>query len=76
MLRDRVVMGIADHLVRRRLPREKDLSLNTALNIIRSSERASIQLKKIGGEDTPVHAIDRKQKKLIQRRPTMKVQDI
>ena len=63
MLRDRLVIGIADHAVRRRLLREKDLSLNTALDIIRASERASMQLKKIGGEDTPVHAIDRKQKK-------------
>ena len=37
-------------------------------------ERASLQLNKIGGEDTPVHAIDRNRRKLIQRRPTMKVQ--
>ena len=57
------MIGITDHAVRHRLLREKDLSLNTALVIIRASERASMQLKKIGGEDTPVHAIDRKQKK-------------
>ena len=56
------MIGIADHAVRRRLLREKDLSLNTVLDISRASERASMQLK-IGGEDTPVHAIDRKQKK-------------
>ena len=57
------MIGIADHAVKGRLLREKDISLNTALDIIRASERTSMQFKKIGGEDTPVHATDRNQKK-------------
>ena len=64
LIRDRLVIGIKSHEVRRRLLREKALTLNTALDIIRAAETASDQLKKIDGEiETSVHAVKYKGKK-------------
>ena len=59
LIRDRLVIGIKSHEVRKRLLREKALTLNTALDIIRAAETASDQLKKIDGEiETSVHAVN------------------
>ena len=59
-----MVIGIKSHEVRKRLLREKALTLNTALDIIRAAETASDQLKKIDGEiETSVHAVKYKGKK-------------
>ena len=56
LIRDRLVIGIKSHEVRERLLREKALTLNTALDIIRAAETASDQLKKIDGEiETSAH---------------------
>ena len=64
LIRDRLVIRIKSHEVRRRLLREKALTLNTALSIIRASETASDQLKKIDGEiETSAHAVKYKGKK-------------
>ena len=64
LIRDRLVIGIKSHEVRKRLLREKALTLNTALDIIRAAETASDQLKKIDGEiETSVHAVKYKGKK-------------
>ena len=55
---------IQNHEVRKRLLREKALTLNTALDIIRAAETASDQLKKIDGEiETSVHAVKHRGKK-------------
>ena len=63
LIRDRLVIGIKSHEVRKRLLREKALTLNTALDIIRAAETASDQLKKIDGEiETSVHAVKYKGK--------------
>ena len=57
-------MGIKSHEVRKRLLREKALTLNTTLDIIRAAETASDQLEKIDGEiETSVHAVKYKGKK-------------
>ena len=57
-------MGIKSHEVRKRLLREKALTLNTTLDIIRAAETASDQLEKIDGEiETSVHAVKYKEKK-------------
>ena len=57
-IRNRLVIGIKNLEVRKRLLREKALTLNTALDIIRAAETASDQLKKIDGEiETSVHAV-------------------
>ena len=64
LIRDRLVIGIKSHEVRKRLLREKALTLDTALDIIRAAETASDQLKKIDGEiETSVHALKYKGKK-------------
>ena len=56
-------MGIKSHEVRKRLLREKALTLNTTLDIIRATETASDQLEKIDGEiETSVHAVKYKGK--------------
>ena len=64
LIRDRLVIRIKSHEVRRRLLREKALTLNTALSIIRAAETASDQLKTIDGEvETSAHAVKYKGKK-------------
>ena len=64
LIPDRLVIGIKSHEVRRRILREKALTLNTALDIIRAAETASDQLKKIDGEiETSVHAVKYRGKK-------------
>ena len=64
LIPDRLVIGIKSHEVRRRLLREKALTLHTALSIIRAAETASDQLKKIDGEiETSAHAVKYKGKK-------------
>ena len=45
-----MVIGIKSHEVRKRLLREKAVTLNTALDIIRAAETASDQLKKTDEE--------------------------
>jgi hypothetical protein len=47
MIRDNIVYGILNDSVRARLLREKDLTLVTAIDICRSSERADSQAKSI-----------------------------
>ena len=64
LIQDRLVIGIKSHEVRKRLLREKALTLNTNLDIIRAAETASDQLKKIDGEvETSVHAVRYRGKK-------------
>lgn len=45
LIRDRLVIGLQDHSTKLRLLKEETLDLNKALNICRSSEAASHQLK-------------------------------
>ena len=54
---DRIVIGIKDHSVRKRLIREKNLTLNAALDICRVAERAQIHMKQIDGETETVHSV-------------------
>ena len=64
LIPDRLVMGIKSHEVRRRILRDKALTLNTALDIIRAAKTASDQLKKIdGGIETSEHTVKYKEKK-------------
>ena len=64
LIRDRLVIGIKSHEVRKRLLREKALTLNSALDIIRAAERTRDQLKKIDGEiGNSVHALKFRGKK-------------
>ena len=64
LIRDRLVIRIKGHEVRRRLPRDWALTLHTALSIIKAAEAASDRLKKIDGEiETLAHAVKYKGKK-------------
>ena len=56
ILRDRLVLGIRDDRVRERLLRLNDLSLQQAVDIIKSSEQTQQQVKQMTGGDTAVHA--------------------
>ena len=75
LIRDRLVIRMKSHEVRKRLLREKALTLNTALHIIRAAETVSYQLKKIDGEiETSVHALKYRGRKpdFTQRVETLK----
>ena len=47
LLRDRNVLGINNHTFRKRLLQERKLDLKTCIDLCRSSEAASSQIKKI-----------------------------
>ena len=50
LIRDRIVIGINDQGLRKRLLREKDLTLDKAVDICRAAEQAQIQMKLLDGE--------------------------
>ena len=52
LIRDRIVMGLQDKTTKLRLLKEENLDLNKALNICRSSEIASMELKSMKSEQT------------------------
>ena len=68
LIRDRIVIGIADSALRARLLREKDLTLDKAILMCRSSEITSLQLQKMTLTED-VHYVKNKQKK---RKPMIK----
>ena len=51
MIRDRLVIDIQDKSTKARLLREKDLSLDKALDMCKSSEITNKQLKSIQNDD-------------------------
>ena len=59
ILRDRLVLRIRDDRVRERLLRLNDLSLQQAVDIIKSSEQSQQQVKQMAGGDTAVHALQK-----------------
>lgn len=61
MIRDRIVFGTTETSARKRLFREKEVTLGRAVETIRTSERAEEELKKMGHE-SEVHAVRRKPK--------------
>ena len=60
LIRDRLVIGVSDHGIRSRLLREKTLTLDSAVDLVRAAERSKSQLKQIEklGE-SPIHTIRR-----------------
>ena len=52
LIRDRIVMGVQDRTTKLRLLKEEELDLNKAMNICRSSEIASMELKSMKSEQT------------------------
>ena len=66
LIRDRIVCGIVDDQVRARLLREKDLTLQKAVDICRASDASASQIKLISGdthgsEAAEVHAVRKQQ---------------
>ena len=59
MLRDRIVIGINNNNTRERLLREKDLDLDKAINLCRTSETAAIKLHSMEPTDTVDYARSR-----------------
>lgn len=60
LIRDRLVLGVSDESVRRRLLRQKDLTLASAIEICRAAEMTDIRIQAIA-QDRPidtVHATD------------------
>ena len=56
LIRDRLVIGIRDQAVRSRLLREKTLTLDSAMDIVRTAERSKNQLQQIGRDgESPIH---------------------
>ena len=49
LLRDRIVLGINNHTLRKRLLQERKLDLKKCIDLCRSSEAASSQIKSISG---------------------------
>ena len=70
MIRDRLVLGCRDKGARARLFREKDCTLQKALESLQISEATQEQLKDIGGEDKPisVHAASTDKVKPLNKR--------
>ena len=59
MLRDRIVIGINNNNTRERLLRKKDLDLDKAIHLCRTSETAAIQLHSMEPTDTVHYARSR-----------------
>lgn len=58
LIRDRLVIGISEHGIRSRLLREKTLTLDSAVNIVRAAERSKSQLKQIERHgESPIHSV-------------------
>ena len=69
ILRDRIVMGIRDDATRRKMLQTRKLTLEMAIDICKSSEAASRQLKAIASPDE-VNAMKTESKQSRRRSPT------
>uniref|UniRef100_A0AAV2KDB0 ribonuclease H n=1 Tax=Knipowitschia caucasica TaxID=637954 RepID=A0AAV2KDB0_KNICA len=69
LIRDRLVLGISDEGVRRRLLREKDLTLSSAIDMCRGAEMTDIKLKMMT-PDRLVESVNITYKR--QQRPTQR----
>lgn len=57
LIKDKIVTGIPDNGLRERLLREKDLTLDKAVQMCRAAETTRAQAKELSREDTTVHAV-------------------
>ena len=58
-LRDRIVLGINNHALRKRLLQERNLDLKKCIDLCRSSEAASSQIKNISGASSTTDDVHR-----------------
>ena len=58
IFRDRIVLGVQDHRTRKRLLQERSLTLSKCIDLCKSSEVTTLQLKTISGAlNEDVHAV-------------------
>ena len=69
LIRDRIVLGIADTATRKVLLQKKDLKLETAIDICRSSEVTASQMQVIG-DDSSVHRVEMFQERKHAKKPS------
>lgn len=62
MIRDRIVCGIKDNAVRKKLLQEADLSLQKCVDICRAAEKTPTQIKSMNLQDE-VHALNKSSRK-------------
>lgn len=61
LIKDRIVCGIADNGLRERLLREKDLTLDKAIDLCRASQSSREQVKELAKTEMAVHAVKTKE---------------
>ncbi|KAL7883911.1 hypothetical protein SRHO_G00015690 [Serrasalmus rhombeus] len=61
LIKDRIVCGIADNGLRERLLREKDLTLDKAVDLCRASQSSRQQVKELAKTEIAVHAVRTKE---------------
>ena len=59
LLRDRIVCGVRDSALRKRLLGKKGLNLPVCIDIYRASEVTARQVKEMEGEGDSVHAVEK-----------------
>ena len=59
LLRDQIVLRINNHALRKHLLQERNLDLKKCINLCRSSEAASSQIKNISGASSPTDDVHR-----------------
>ena len=61
IIRDRLVIGVSDQGIRSRLLREKTLTLDSAVDIVRAAERSKNQLKQMDRHgESPIHSVGKR----------------
>lgn len=60
LIRDRIVCGIRDNTIRKKLLQESELTLDKCVNICRAAEKTAAQLKTMSGHED-VHFVKQKQ---------------
>jgi hypothetical protein len=59
LLRDRIVLGIHNNSLRKRLLQERNLDLKKCIDLCRSSEAAASHLKNISGSNNTIHDVNK-----------------
>ena len=63
LIRDRMVLGVRDQQTRKKLLQERNLTLQRCIDICKSAEITSSQLKSMGGQAEEIHKVNFSKKK-------------
>ena len=76
LMRDRVVLGIKDQTTRQKLLQVRDLNLQNCIDICRSAESTTLQMKVMGAESADAHVVGHsKQLKQRSKKTTTSLQE-